>query len=119
MQIEKIALGSVKDRAGRTIAAWIECRVDRDKADDGKVIVCLDAEIGKCHYEASTIFQHALSSSDEYFIVTDGFDGKQDIYIPDEEIRSLAKNVLEAIPGTMGRIRMIVDFAPVDMSVPF
>lgn len=114
MRIERIALGSVKDRASRNIQTWIECC-----ADNGVVTICLDTSIGKCQYDASTIFHHALASNDDHFIVTDGFDGKQDIYIPDEEIRSLARDILAAVPGSMGQINLAVNFSPVDLSVPF
>ena len=113
MKIERITLENIKDHLDRYMRVWIDVTKEHPT-------VCLDPYDGRHggEYAMETIIEAAIKSDDD-FIMTDGFDGKQDIRINASEIRKPARNILTVLPVWVGSFNVKVQFEPCDHSAPF
>ena len=113
MLIERIILCNVIDSDSQSYSTWIQF-----KSQSRPTIVFCSKHGKKDNFYIESVFMSA-GLEDEHFIICDGFDGKQDIKIPLTEIKKLCKQILFAVPGTIGRLELQVSFIPADPSLPF
>ncbi len=114
MEIKRVMLPGVTARNGQAIRCWLH-------SNDKYILVRFDVT-GGGDYCLEDVLKHALTcGADDHFVMTDrcNVDGRDDIEIPSEEIKTLSKFIFSAIPGLIGKLKLSVEFEPSDPNVPF
>jgi len=109
MLIERIVLGDVKDTCDFVYHTWIDVTKDRPE-----IVLCSDSGGPKYSYYIESIFIFVLEEKESLFL-----DYGQGIEIRLNEIKDLCKQIISAIPRSIGTLETRVDIAPCDPRVPF
>lgn len=113
MKIDRIVLSDVTDDRGNSYNTWIDTSKE-------EITVCFDGKgRPRCDYYLHTLIEYVLRENESEFIVTDGFDGTDDVSIKRSEIETVVRDALTVLPGRIGSISVKTVFEPCDPRVPF
>jgi hypothetical protein len=115
MEFPLIDIYDVKERAIHTTL------IVPDEDGSTNVLVRFDVPFGAggSHYLATVLNASATYANESEFVLTDGFDGTQDTYIPAHWIRTLAASAISALPRLVGTFEVLVQFVRDDPRIPF
>jgi len=108
----------IYDVKGRVIHATLSVP-DADGSTDVLVRFTASFGAGGSHYLATVLGAAATYENEDEFILTDGFDGSQDIHILTHWVRALATSAMNALPRLVGTLELSVKFIRDDPRIPF